>query len=137
MRWASPVRPPTGWSSCPTARSSKKLCRTSSSATRGATVPRTSCRRSSTTDPHPSRPRDELRHPHQTAFSSSHQGMFTMKLRKVTAAAAAALVLSLTATACGGDDKDSDTGSGATDGGGTIKVGIKYDQPGLGLKEAG
>ncbi|MGW0757879.1 glutamate ABC transporter substrate-binding protein [Streptomyces sp. NPDC002814] len=58
-----------------------------------------------------------------------------MKLRKVTAAAAAALVLSLTATACGGDDKDSDTGSGATDGGGTIKVGIKYDQPGLGLKE--
>ncbi|MGP4013261.1 glutamate ABC transporter substrate-binding protein [Streptomyces sp. 4N124] len=60
-----------------------------------------------------------------------------MKLRKVTAAAAAALVLSLTATACGGDDKDSDTGSGSTDGGGTIKVGIKYDQPGLGLKEAG
>ncbi|WP_210576831.1 glutamate ABC transporter substrate-binding protein [Streptomyces sp. GESEQ-4] len=61
-----------------------------------------------------------------------------MKLRKVTAAAAAALVLSLTATACGGDDKDSDAGSGATDGGGgTIKVGIKYDQPGLGLKEAG
>ncbi|MDT9694785.1 glutamate ABC transporter substrate-binding protein [Streptomyces sp. P17] len=57
-----------------------------------------------------------------------------MKLRKVTAAAAAALVLSLTATACGGgDDSDSaDTGSG---GGDKIKVGIKYDQPGLGLKE--
>ncbi|MFC8344239.1 glutamate ABC transporter substrate-binding protein [Streptomyces sp. NPDC057280] len=56
-----------------------------------------------------------------------------MKLRKVTAAAAAALVLSLTATACGGDDNDSDSGSGS--GGGKIKVGIKYDQPGLGLKE--
>jgi glutamate transport system substrate-binding protein len=57
-----------------------------------------------------------------------------MKLRKVTAAAAAALVLSLTATACGGDDKDSDTDSGSG-GGGKIKVGIKFDQPGLGLKE--
>lgn len=55
-----------------------------------------------------------------------------MKLRKVSAAAAAALVLSLTATACGGDD-DSDSGS---DGGDTIKIGIKYDQPGLGLKES-
>ncbi|HLL33288.1 MAG TPA: glutamate ABC transporter substrate-binding protein [Streptomyces sp.] len=57
-----------------------------------------------------------------------------MKLRKVTAAAAAALVLSITATACGGDgDKDNEgTGSG---GGDKIKIGIKYDQPGLGLKE--
>ncbi|KOG37671.1 glutamate-binding protein [Streptomyces resistomycificus] len=61
--------------------------------------------------------------------------MFTMKLRKVSAAAAAALVLTLTATACGGDDKDSsDTGSGSG-GGDKIKIGIKYDQPGLGLKE--
>ncbi|GAA2633101.1 glutamate ABC transporter substrate-binding protein [Streptomyces vastus] len=59
-----------------------------------------------------------------------------MKLRKVTAAAATALVLSLTATACGGDgDSDSaDTGSGSG-GGDKIKIGIKYDQPGLGLKE--
>ncbi|NGO09634.1 glutamate ABC transporter substrate-binding protein [Streptomyces sp. HC44] len=59
-----------------------------------------------------------------------------MKVRKVTAAAATALVLSLTATACGGDgDSDSaDTGSGSG-GGDKIKVGIKYDQPGLGLKE--
>lgn len=58
-----------------------------------------------------------------------------MKLRKVTAASAAVLALALTATACGGDDddsSDSDTGSGN---GGTIKIGIKYDQPGLGLKE--
>jgi glutamate transport system substrate-binding protein len=55
-----------------------------------------------------------------------------MKLRKVTAASAAVLALTLSATACGGDDKD-DSGSGS--GGGKIKVGIKYDQPGLGLKE--
>jgi glutamate transport system substrate-binding protein len=61
--------------------------------------------------------------------------MFTMKLRKVSAAAAAALVLSITATACGGDgDSDSNSGSG---GGDKIKIGIKYDQPGLGLKEPG
>ncbi|MFD3616170.1 glutamate ABC transporter substrate-binding protein [Streptomyces sp. NPDC058676] len=58
-----------------------------------------------------------------------------MKLRKASAAAATALVLALTATACGGDDNDSgDTGSGSG-GGDKIKVGIKYDQPGLGLKE--
>jgi glutamate transport system substrate-binding protein len=61
--------------------------------------------------------------------------MFTMKLRKVTAAAAAALVLSLTATACGGDDKDSDSADTGSGGGDKIKIGIKYDQPGLGLKE--
>ncbi|KIF67539.1 glutamate-binding protein [Streptomyces sp. AcH 505] len=53
-----------------------------------------------------------------------------MKLHKTSAAAAAVLVLSLTATACGGDSKDSDS----ADGGGKIAIGIKYDQPGLGLK---
>ncbi|UUU30475.1 glutamate ABC transporter substrate-binding protein [Streptomyces sp. CA-210063] len=61
-----------------------------------------------------------------------------MKLRKVSAAAATALVLALTATACGGDNGDdngSDTGSGGS-GGDKIKIGIKYDQPGLGLKES-
>jgi glutamate transport system substrate-binding protein len=59
--------------------------------------------------------------------------MFTMKLRKVTAASAAVLALSLAATACGGNDDDSSSsGSG---GGGKVKVGIKYDQPGLGLKK--
>ncbi|MGW2049014.1 glutamate ABC transporter substrate-binding protein [Streptomyces sp. NPDC001858] len=60
-----------------------------------------------------------------------------MKLRKVTAASAAALVLALTATACGSDDKD-DTSSSASTGSGSgdkIKIGIKYDQPGLGLKK--
>lgn len=59
-----------------------------------------------------------------------------MKLRKVSAAAAAALVLSLTATACGGGDSDKDSAAGSGSGGGDkIKIGIKYDQPGLGLKE--
>jgi glutamate transport system substrate-binding protein len=57
-----------------------------------------------------------------------------MKLRKVSAAAATALVLALTATACGGDDGGDSSGSGSG-GGGKIKIGIKYDQPGLGLKE--
>ncbi|MEU0104833.1 glutamate ABC transporter substrate-binding protein [Streptomyces sp. NPDC006251] len=55
-----------------------------------------------------------------------------MKLRKVSAAAATALVLALTATACGGDNGGDSNGSG---GGDKIKIGIKYDQPGLGLKE--
>lgn len=58
-----------------------------------------------------------------------------MKLRKVTAAAAAAFVLSLTATACGGDDGGSDSADSGSSGGSKIKIGIKYDQPGLGLKE--
>ncbi|MEU8977873.1 glutamate ABC transporter substrate-binding protein [Streptomyces sp. NPDC048309] len=54
-----------------------------------------------------------------------------MKLRKVTAAASVALALAVTATACGSDNKN-DSGSS---GGNKIKVGIKFDQPGLGLKE--
>ena len=57
-----------------------------------------------------------------------------MKLRKVTAASAAVFALAITATACGGDSKDSSDTSGSG-GGDKIKVGIKYDQPGLGLKE--
>ncbi|MEE1940867.1 glutamate ABC transporter substrate-binding protein [Streptomyces sp. TRM 70361] len=48
-----------------------------------------------------------------------------MTLRKAGLAAATALALSLTATACGGD-----SGSG----GDKVTVGIKFDQPGLGLK---
>ncbi|MHC3474287.1 glutamate ABC transporter substrate-binding protein [Streptomyces sp. 7R007] len=55
-----------------------------------------------------------------------------MKLRKVTAASAAVLALAVAATACGSSD---DNDSGSSSGGGKIKVGIKYDQPGLGLKE--
>ncbi|MEU2778368.1 transporter substrate-binding domain-containing protein, partial [Streptomyces sp. NPDC007162] len=53
-----------------------------------------------------------------------------MQLRKVTAVSAAVLALAVSATACGGSDKK-DSGSS---GGGKIKVGIKYDQPGLGLQ---
>ncbi|MGW2964228.1 glutamate ABC transporter substrate-binding protein [Streptomyces sp. NPDC001220] len=54
-----------------------------------------------------------------------------MQLRKVTAASATVLALALSATACGGSDKGDDSSSG----GGKIKIGIKYDQPGLGLQE--
>jgi glutamate transport system substrate-binding protein len=54
-----------------------------------------------------------------------------MNFRKITAASAAVLALAVTATACGSDDKDSGSSGG---GGKKIKVGIKFDQPGLGLK---
>ncbi|MEV6651579.1 glutamate ABC transporter substrate-binding protein [Streptomyces sp. NPDC051219] len=54
-----------------------------------------------------------------------------MKLRKASAAAAAAAALALTATACGGD---SDKGGEGGSGGDKITIGIKYDQPGVGLK---
>ncbi|MER5842845.1 glutamate ABC transporter substrate-binding protein [Streptomyces prasinus] len=57
-----------------------------------------------------------------------------MKLRKVTAASAAVLALALTATACGGDDSGDNASSSGSGGGDKIKIGIKYDQPGLGLK---
>jgi glutamate transport system substrate-binding protein len=59
--------------------------------------------------------------------------MCTMKLRKVTAASAAVLALALSATACGGDDGN-DNGDSGSGGGDKIKIGIKYDQPGLGQK---
>ncbi|MFE9256848.1 glutamate ABC transporter substrate-binding protein [Streptomyces sp. NPDC006879] len=52
-----------------------------------------------------------------------------MKVTKVGAATAAVIALALTATACGGDS-DNDSG----DGKGKIVVGIKFDQPGIGLK---
>ncbi|MGW3357663.1 glutamate ABC transporter substrate-binding protein [Streptomyces bungoensis] len=53
-----------------------------------------------------------------------------MQLRKVTAATAAVLALTVGATACGGGNSDSGSGGGKK-----IKIGIKFDQPGLGLKE--
>jgi glutamate transport system substrate-binding protein len=56
-----------------------------------------------------------------------------MRLRNVTAAAAAAAALALTATACGSNGSDDGSGSGSGDGK-KITVGIKFDQPGLGLK---
>ena len=57
-----------------------------------------------------------------------------MKLRKVTAASAAVLALALTATACG-SRRQGRRGVGASGGGGKITIGIKFDQPGLGLKK--
>ncbi|MEV7237502.1 glutamate ABC transporter substrate-binding protein [Streptomyces sp. NPDC051020] len=54
-----------------------------------------------------------------------------MQLRKVTAASAAVLALALTATACGSSD---DKGSDSAGGGKKITIGIKIDQPGIGLK---
>jgi glutamate transport system substrate-binding protein len=55
--------------------------------------------------------------------------MCTMKLRKVTAASAAVLALAVTATACGSGDGGSGSGGGKK-----IKIGIKFDQPGIGQK---
>ncbi|MEU0832952.1 glutamate ABC transporter substrate-binding protein [Streptomyces sp. NPDC005969] len=54
-----------------------------------------------------------------------------MQLRKVTAASAAVLALALTASACGSsDDKGGDSAGGSK----KITIGIKIDQPGIGLK---
>ncbi|MBW1600857.1 glutamate ABC transporter substrate-binding protein [Streptomyces sp. JJ66] len=53
-----------------------------------------------------------------------------MRLRTTGAAAAAVLALSLTATACGGGSGDGGDGGD----GDKIAIGIKFDQPGLGLK---
>ncbi|MEV0494857.1 glutamate ABC transporter substrate-binding protein [Streptomyces atratus] len=54
-----------------------------------------------------------------------------MQLRKVTAASAAVLALALTATACGSsNDKGGDSAGGSK----KITIGIKIDQPGIGLK---
>ncbi|NJQ05860.1 glutamate ABC transporter substrate-binding protein [Streptomyces lonarensis] len=58
-----------------------------------------------------------------------------MRVRKSATLAASALVLALTATACGSDDSN----GGSSDGGDsndTLTIGIKYDQPGLGLQTA-
>ncbi|MFE6843088.1 glutamate ABC transporter substrate-binding protein [Streptomyces sp. NPDC057686] len=59
-----------------------------------------------------------------------------MKVFKAGAAAAVAAVLALTATACGGGS-DKAAGDGGASGGAKndkIVIGIKFDQPGLGLK---
>ena len=53
--------------------------------------------------------------------------MLSPKRFRATSAALAAAALILTAAACG------DSGSGADDN--TVRVGIKFDQPGMGLKE--
>ncbi|MFC9299295.1 glutamate ABC transporter substrate-binding protein [Streptomyces sp. NPDC057011] len=59
-----------------------------------------------------------------------------MKISKAVAAAAAAVALALTATACGGSS-DKGAGDGGATGGAKndkIVIGIKFDQPGMGLK---
>lgn len=53
-----------------------------------------------------------------------------MKLHRITVTAAAALVLSLTAAGCGSADE----GASASSGDEKITIGIKFDQPGIGLK---
>jgi glutamate transport system substrate-binding protein len=60
--------------------------------------------------------------------------MFTMKLRRVTAASAAVLALAVAATACGSDDKDDSSSSSSGGGNKKITIGIKFDQPGIGQK---
>ena len=55
-----------------------------------------------------------------------------MKVRQMGAIAAAS-VLALGLAACGDSAKDG--GSGGGGGGGSFKIGIKFDQPGLGLKK--
>ncbi|MEU9143508.1 glutamate ABC transporter substrate-binding protein [Streptomyces sp. NPDC048349] len=59
-----------------------------------------------------------------------------MKISKAVAAAAAAVALALTATACGGsgDKAASDGGASGDAKKDKIVIGIKFDQPGLGLK---
>ncbi|MFD5319461.1 glutamate ABC transporter substrate-binding protein [Streptomyces sp. NPDC127098] len=56
-----------------------------------------------------------------------------MRLRKASALAASVLALSLAATACGSGD-DEDGSEGGSGGGDSITIGIKFDQPGLGLQ---
>ncbi|NLE97113.1 MAG: transporter substrate-binding domain-containing protein, partial [Propionibacterium sp.] len=53
--------------------------------------------------------------------------------------AAVAAAVALTLTACGGDDGNGngDAGNGGNGGGEVIKIGSKFDQPGLGLQEGG
>ena len=57
-----------------------------------------------------------------------------MTTRRMMVAAAAVLALGL--SACASDDPDTGSGTATGDaGGGGLKVGIKFDQPGLGLKQ--
>ncbi|MET8506628.1 glutamate ABC transporter substrate-binding protein [Streptomyces sp. NPDC015232] len=54
--------------------------------------------------------------------------------RRIVLAAAAAVVLSFTGAACGDDDGNGNGGGNGGSGGDKITVGIKFDQPGIGLK---
>jgi glutamate transport system substrate-binding protein len=57
-----------------------------------------------------------------------------MKVRQIGALTAAS-VLALGLAACGDSAKSGSSGGGGGGGGGAFKIGIKFDQPGLGLKE--
>ncbi|GGZ59784.1 glutamate ABC transporter substrate-binding protein [Streptomyces subrutilus] len=57
-----------------------------------------------------------------------------MKVLKTGAAVAAAVALALTATACGGGTKDGAAGSSGDAKKDKVVIGIKFDQPGVGLK---
>jgi glutamate transport system substrate-binding protein len=57
-----------------------------------------------------------------------------MKIRQIGAFAAAS-VLALSLAACGDSANDGGAGSSGGGGGDKFKIGIKFDQPGLGLKE--
>ncbi|MDQ0735616.1 glutamate ABC transporter substrate-binding protein [Arthrobacter agilis] len=53
------------------------------------------------------------------------------------AAAAVAAVAALTLSACGGGGDSAESGSGGEGGGESLRIGIKFDQPGLGYDEGG
>jgi glutamate transport system substrate-binding protein len=57
-----------------------------------------------------------------------------MRTRRIGAVAAVA-ALALGLTACGSDDGGGGSGGSGGSGGGGLKIGIKFDQPGLGLKQ--
>ncbi|WP_308495831.1 MULTISPECIES: glutamate ABC transporter substrate-binding protein [unclassified Candidatus Sulfotelmatobacter] len=57
-----------------------------------------------------------------------------MKYGKPMTLAALAATTALTLTACGGNDDGGGESSGG-DGGDSVRIGIKYDQPGLGFKD--
>src|SRR5215207_7131918 len=121
MRWASPAERPTGSSSWPTARSSKRPSRRSSSPTRRPGGPRTSSRRSSPTDRQP-----VPCNPEQYRILEEN----TMRQRIIAALGISAMAAA-GLTACGDDASD----AGGSGGGEKMTIGIKFDQPGLGLKE--
>ncbi len=59
----------------------------------------------------------------------------THRPRRTAGAAALALAAALTLVACSSDDGDDGATGDGTGDGGTIRIGIKFDQPGLGFKD--
>src|SRR5215210_582981 len=116
MRWGSRAPPPTGWRSCPTDRSSRRTHPTSSSPTRNRIEPGTSSARSFDTE-----------------------GPIMRFTRTTAVLGVVALGLSL--AACGGDSTHADvdvadeptfdegTTMAELSDAGTIKIGVKVDQP--------